>query len=129
MLKAVLILEDEEKLRKTLQKQLSKMDSVGTVSDYSNADELLRELESLSPTPNIGILDINMPGENNGIDALVAIKKKYEDMNVYMFTSSDDPAEHERCRNLGATDVIVKPMGRIAIKVALSGIVNGINDD
>lgn len=121
----ILVLDDEEKLRQNLAKHLRKRPDVDNVLDFSSGDELVRSLGDLAPFPKIFILDINMPGEINGIGALKVIKEQYPEAKVFMFTSSEDEAEHARCRSLGAEDVVVKPMGRIALKAALTGIMEG----
>ena len=125
MTTTILVLDDEEKLRDNLAKHLRRMKTIETVFDYATADDLITELEKLDPFPDIFILDINMPGKYNGITALTEIKEKDPSARVFMFTSSEEPTEHDMCRKLGAEAVIVKPIGRIAMKAALTQMING----
>ena len=121
----VLVLDDEEKLRKRFVKQIGGMPSVSSVVDFDSADKLLATINSLKPIPSVFILDINMPGESNGVDVLKFVVENYPASTVYMFTSSEDANEHRRCIELGAKDVVVKPMGRIAMQAALNQLIEG----
>jgi len=120
----VLVLDDEKVLLRSLTRALKKMDQISDVMPLSSGDELVSQLDSMSPFPQLFVLDINMPGTHNGISCLEKIKEKSPDTKVYMLTSSQDDSEHALCRSKGAEDVVVKPMGSIALKAALKNIVS-----
>ena len=64
-----------------------------------------------APNPHIVLLDLNMPGLN-GLEVLERIGDETapETMpEVWMFTSSTDPADRERALALGARGLVVKP--------------------
>lgn len=127
MASAVIVLDDEERLRNKLEKILLKHPNVDQVVTYNSADKLISELDMLKQTsPDIFILDINMPGNTNGIDALKKVKAEMPESTVYMFTSSENSVEHDLCRRLGAEDVIVKQISSALTKAAINGIVSGV---
>lgn len=65
------------------------------------------------PTEKILILlDINMPGATNGVDALRQLKGNAttRSLPVFMLTSTEDPREVASCYELGCNVYITKPV-------------------
>ena len=58
------------------------------------------------------LLDINMPGQMNGLDVLREIKgtPATRKIPVIMLTTTDDPREISRCYDLGCSVYITKPI-------------------
>lgn len=79
--------------------------------DATSALEQLREL----PTGKhaLVLLDINMPGQLNGIELLGQIKGdvRLHRIPVVMLTTTEDPREVRRCYELGCNAYITKPVG------------------
>lgn len=65
-------------------------------SDYDEARRMLAEV-----TPDIVLLDINLPGKN-GIDLLRLIRKNTAHCEVIMLTNHADDYYREQCSELGA---------------------------
>jgi CheY-like chemotaxis protein len=63
-------------------------------------------------TPLLILLDINMPGEINGVDALRLLKSDplLRALPVIMLTTTDDPREIARCYELGCSAYVTKPI-------------------
>ena len=63
------------------------------------------------------LLDIRMP-KVDGITVLEEIKKseKYSDIPVLMVTTSYDPQNVERCKQLGCDEYIVKPIDTVFVE-------------
>ncbi len=75
--------------------------------------ELLEYLDSVQDEielPGLIILDINMP-VLDGITTLTKIKsgKRYKNIPVVIFTTSQSPEERARCFEIGAADFVTKP--------------------
>lgn len=121
-----LILDDEKLLRQSFAKQIRKkyLQNDDQLLDYADADTLINDLPELNPPLDVCILDVNMPGINNGIDACKAIKAKSPESKVYMLTSSEDELTRQLCMDAGAEEVVIKPQGRIGLKAALAGIID-----
>lgn len=70
------------------------------------------------------IMDINLQGEYNGLDALRAIQKmpKYEGVPVVAVTAYVLPGDRERFITAGFNDFISKPILRDKLEVVLSNV-------
>jgi len=80
-----------------------------TIADDGN--HLFDWLEKNSPVlPDIILSDLNMPGKN-GYDILTEIRRHpaYSQISVIIISTSSAPTVIKRCRDLGATDYMVKP--------------------
>ena len=62
--------------------------------------------------PLLLLLDINMAGAINGVDALRLLKAKplCRALPVIMLTTMDDPREVARCYDLGGSAYVTKPI-------------------
>jgi CheY-like chemotaxis protein len=65
-----------------------------------------------APGPLLILLDINMPGAINGMDALRLLKADpmLRTLPVIMLTTTDDPREIARCYDLGCSAYVTKPI-------------------
>ena len=73
-----------------------------------NGDEALKVLDSVNP--DVVILDVKMRTEDEGLEYLPRIKKKFPSAKVIMITGVDDKEVVEQCKKLGADDYITKPL-------------------
>ena len=75
-----------------------------------DGEDVLEFLRTVTPLPDIIVLDINMPRMNGDV-ALEEIKKNPQTQNipVIMLTSSQTTGDIERAKNLGANGYMVKP--------------------
>ncbi len=100
----ILIVDDEEMVRKLLHQKLS---SEGyQCQEAGNADQALNELKS--NTVELVLLDIKMPGKS-GVELLPEIKANYPDTAVIMATAITDTSTAIQCMREGAYDYITKP--------------------
>lgn len=102
----VLVVEDEEPLRKILEYNL-RLDGfeVYLAEDGPKGLELAREKK-----PGLILLDWMMPGMD-GLEVLSELKhdKRTEDIPVFMFTAKGMIGDMERAFEIGADDYITKP--------------------
>ncbi len=73
----------------------------------SSADEGLKIVEKLSDDIDLILLDLRMPGQIDGIEALKRIKNKYPDMPVGILTAYE--GKEKECLANGADFFITKP--------------------
>ncbi len=100
----VLIVDDEEKIRKVLTRLLEDEDySVKSVENGQKAIAV-----SALYKPDIILMDQNMPGLN-GIDALVTIKEKYPSITVIIITAHGEVSLAVDSIKKGAYDYLEKP--------------------
>ena len=82
---AILIVDDEEAIRKLLERKLSSQGYLCQTA--SNADQALEKLRQHAI--DLVILDIKMPGKS-GVEALPEIRASYPDTAVIMATAITD---------------------------------------
>ena len=89
-------------------------------SVYDGAS-LLKAVESFSP--DIAIVDINMPGLN-GLDAIEILKMKKLRLKVIINTSYSDFAYTQRALKFGASDYLLKPGSREELYAAIRKVLS-----
>jgi len=110
----ILIVDDEEMIRWTLNWKLSKEGY--SCSEAGNADQALEMLTDHSA--DLVILDINMPGKS-GTELLPAIRTDFPETAVVMASSLNDAGIIIQCIKEGAQDYVCKPfsLGDILLSV------------
>jgi len=108
-LPVVLIVEDNETTRDTLEAILKRSYRVIKVPDGETALETVKSVEV-----NLVLLDIMLPGMN-GLEVLANIKDQYEDIEAIMITSVKDINTAVTAMKLGAYDYINKDFDYDAI--------------
>jgi CheY-like chemotaxis protein len=78
---------------------------------YTGGDKLLNAIYNPPPTPHVVFLDLNMPGKN-GFDVLTELRNSDAkiDIPVIIFSTSNEPGIIEKCRLLGASCFMTKPV-------------------
>ncbi len=103
----ILIVDDDPVILTTVNKELSPIYNVRAVKSAA----LALEAASLSPKPDLILLDVMMPGMN-GFAVLSKLKENSVtcDIPVIFVTSMDDTENEEMGLSLGAVDYITKPI-------------------
>jgi signal transduction histidine kinase len=110
----VLIIDDEEPIRKVLGMYLRSKDyEVLTAADGKEGMEVFEK-----ERPPIVLTDIRMPGIN-GIEVLEKIKQMAPETEVIVVTGHGDMDLAIQALQLDASDFITKPVGNEALSVAL----------
>jgi DNA-binding response OmpR family regulator len=106
-MKKILIVDDEEKVRKLVEVTLSGGDL--EVLHASNGDEALETAREAKP--DLILLDIMMPGGIDGFDVCRLLRKDPDTKDIYiiMLTAKGQRADKEKGFALGADDYFVKP--------------------
>lgn len=99
----ILIVEDDEKLSKELEKFLSQ--NGYEASRITNFENVMNDI--LNSKCNMVLLDINLPG-NNG-EYICKEVRKISDVPIVMITSIDSELDELISLNYGADDYITKP--------------------
>ena len=101
-----LIVDDNDMMRSLLRGILRNggHNVIGEASNAPTAIEMANRLK-----PDIVCLDIVMPGEMDGLEALVEIKKDRTQTQVVMITGNADQDTVQEAINNGASGFIVKP--------------------
>ena len=100
----ILIVDDEEVIRKLLHQKLS--DESYCCEEADSAEQALEKLQN--NLFELVILDIRMPGKS-GVELLPEIKVNYPDIAVIMSTAIIDTNVAIQCMKQGAYDYLTKP--------------------
>lgn len=114
MTQKILLVDDEEGIRKVLDISLSDSGfKVFTAETGKEALDIFRKMR-----PPIVLTDIKMPGMD-GIELLQKIKEESPDTEVIMITGHGDMELAIRSLKFDATDFITKPINEDALEIAL----------
>ncbi len=118
--KKILIVDDEEKVRKLVAVTLSI--SGAEISQASSGDDALKLARKIRP--DVILLDIMMPGKLDGYEVCRLLKRDPDtrDSFIIMLTAKGQKADKERGLALGADDYIVKPFSPMALMENIDGI-------
>jgi DNA-binding NarL/FixJ family response regulator len=95
----LLLVEDNEKLRPALKKGLAETGAVRIVAECATGEEAL-ELALAQPLDVI-LMDVQLAGELNGIEAAVAIRREFPRLPVLFYSIQDDDAYYRDFRRSG----------------------------
>src|SRR3989344_839296 len=104
MIKTVMVIEDEQDVRKFINNLL--LDHGYSVVEASDGVKALDLIESRRP--DLVILDLGLP-KLSGESVMTEIRKKFPDMPVVILTAKDAVSDIVKGFNLGADDYITKP--------------------
>jgi len=107
-LASILICDDIEFIRSLIQKVLTKQGHkvIGMASTGQEAIELYKDT---SPKPDLVTMDIMLPGEINGIQAVEKILQIDPSAKIIIITALNHKSVADKALKIGALDYIVKP--------------------
>jgi CheY-like chemotaxis protein len=109
----VLIVEDDEFNALVLSEILTKISNPVIAADGHEALKIIEEYSSMGKKFNVLLVDINLPGNLDGIELLKKIKEKYEDYKNVPFIAQTAYAmskDREKLLNSGFDDYLAKPI-------------------
>lgn len=101
----VLLYEDNENLRHSISTMLQWNSEFNLVAAMPDATTVMNDLKLL--TPNVVLMDIDMP-DSNGVEAVLQIRKVYEELPVIMFTVFEDDENIFNAICAGANGYLLK---------------------
>ncbi len=107
----VLLLDDEELLRKALRRILE-FDGF-RVQDFASGEEALSAIPSFKP--DVVVSDVRMP-DLDGVEVLVRIKKTTPELAVLLLSGYVDPDFETEAKRMGAYRVLVKPISVVDLE-------------
>ncbi|MBZ0180481.1 MAG: response regulator transcription factor [Melioribacteraceae bacterium] len=101
----VLIVEDNENIRLGLKMLIDGTPDFSCVGDYSNCEDMLKEVESLKP--DIVLMDIDLPGMS-GIEGIKQVRKIFPEIRILVLTIYDESETVFKALCAGACGYMVK---------------------
>jgi methyl-accepting chemotaxis protein len=107
--KRIIVIDDEETVLTLTRSSLEKNYEITTANSGKHALELFFQ----GYVPHLVLLDLNMP-EMGGWDTLIKIRdiSKLHQTPIAIYTSSEDPKDKAKAREIGAVDYIHKPISK-----------------
>ena len=102
---AVIVYDDNEPRRKSLEALLMLSDGVECIGSFSDCSTVLEDMKQLQPS--LVLMDIEMPNVN-GIEGVRLIKKHYPQIKVVMQTVFEDEEKIFAALQAGAEGYILK---------------------
>ncbi len=118
----VLIYEDNNDLRESLQQILELADGIEFLDGFPNCDEVKNQLEIYQP--DVILMDIDMPGIN-GIDGTAIAKQFFPDVQVLMLTVFEEEDKIFDAICAGANGYLLKRTPPEKIIKAIFDVMNG----
>lgn len=95
----ILLVEDNEKLRAAMRRGLQETGAVDVVHTCASGEEAVAYC--LSQPPDAVLMDVQLAGDMNGIDAAVAIRRERPRHPVVFYSIQDDDAYYRDFRRSG----------------------------
>jgi DNA-binding NarL/FixJ family response regulator len=118
----VSIVEDNEQLRGTLARVLSRADGFECLGQHATAEDALKALPQ--EKPNVVLMDINLPGMN-GVECVRQLKQLLPATQVMMLTAYEDTENIFNSLAAGATGYMLKRTPRAELLTAIRDVFKG----
>ena len=99
----VLLVEDNDKLRPALKQGLEATGEVRVVADCASGEEAIKTCQVFEDLAGLNaiLMDVQLAGALNGIEATVAIRREFPRMPVVFYSIQDDDAYYRDFRRSG----------------------------
>lgn len=118
----VAIVEDNDQLRGTLARVISRAPGFQSVSQYSNAEDALKGLPQ--ERPNVVLMDINLPGMN-GVECVRQLKPLLPETQIVMLTVYEDTDNIFNALAAGASGYLLKRTTSAELLAAIQDVQKG----
>lgn len=118
----VSIVEDNDQLRGTLARMISRAEGFEFVSDHSSAEAALTAIPT--EKPDVVLMDINLPGMN-GVECVRKLKEILPQTQIVMLTAYEDTENIFNSLAAGAAGYLLKRSKSAEILEAIRDVHNG----
>jgi len=118
----VSIVEDQEPLRNTLARVISRAEGFKCISHFGSAEEAIRDIPK-NP-PEVVLMDINLPGLN-GVECVRQLKEKLPKLLIMMLTVYEDTENIFNALAAGASGYMLKRTPRAELLDAIKEVHRG----
>ena len=119
---SVVIVEDDPRLRKTLEQVLGEAEGCRCVGAFATVADAVQGIPSLEP--DVILMDINLP-DGTGVDCVASLAPQLPQTQILMLTAYQDPDTTFRAITAGARGYLVKPVKAARLVEAIREIREG----
>jgi DNA-binding NarL/FixJ family response regulator len=119
---SVAVVEDDSRLRKTVERVLAAADGCRLVGVFANATDAIREIPALAP--DVILMDVNLP-DGSGVECVSVLAPLLPNTQILMVTAFQDPDTTFRAITAGAHGYLVKPVMPKRLVEAIREVRNG----
>ncbi|MEG1848448.1 MAG: response regulator transcription factor [Lachnospiraceae bacterium] len=116
----IMITDDHAMMREGIKQLLEFEGDMKVIAEASNGNECLKILKKV--TPDVLLLDINMP-EKNGIEVLEELKKKGSSTKVLILTVHNEIDYLVKAVDIGVDGYILKDSGSNELRKAIQSVI------
>lgn len=103
----VYLIDDHHVLRQAVAQMLDAESDIRVLGQSGDAQTGIREMEAMSPYPDVVIIDLKMPGQS-GTSAIGEISQAHPSTKIIVFTMYDNPGYVWSTMNAGAAGYLLK---------------------
>lgn len=103
----IIIVEDDKVLSLLLSKMIERL-NFEVLEIITKGQEAINKIEALKP--DLVLMDIMLEDEIDGIDAMIALRKKSITTPVIYITGNSDPINRQRAEITDFEDYLIKPV-------------------
>ncbi len=116
----VVLIDDSTFMRRLIRTALLEADPTAQISEFSDAALALATIPGLAP--DLITLDMLMPGMN-GLTFLTELNAAGSHARVIVISADVQKTVRQKCKELGATDFIEKPITLEKLQLALGKVI------
>ncbi|MGJ8653099.1 MAG: response regulator [Opitutaceae bacterium] len=120
----VIVVEDHPKYRDVLKMAIGEDPTMEIVGTFGAAEIALRHLSEAKDSPNVILLDLNLPGMN-GLEAISKIETLHPNTKIIILTQSDAEADVLQAIREGASGYLLKASTVSQIKDGIRNVMAG----
>jgi Response regulator containing a CheY-like receiver domain and an HTH DNA-binding domain len=96
----ILLVEDNERLRPAMKNGLENTRKVNIVGDFPTGEEALEHCLAGS-RPDAVLMDVQLAGQMNGIEAAIAIRREFPRLPIVFYSIQDEDEYYRTFRRSG----------------------------
>ncbi len=118
----IALIDDHALIRNALKELINRFADFKVIIDVANGQELVEVLQQIAPSPDIALIDINMP-IMDGFATAAYLRAHYPSVKMLALTVNNDDESVIKMLGLGAVGYLLKDAETDDLQAALTGLV------
>lgn len=119
----IVLADDHAAMRKSLRVLLDGEADIDVIAETDSLQSVMGHVRSRRP--DVLVLDMGMPNQSSGIDALSRLNREAGDTRIVVLTTNDDPGFTKRALDNGAVGLVLKEMADSDLPAAVRNASRG----